>query len=296
MRCSLCKKKAVIKHPRFCKEHFIKYYENKVGKVLDRIKGSSVLVALSGGKDSSALAYAMQKQAKKYNIKITLCFIDIGVNTISKEWKPKAEKLGAELDLPLHIIKLQDFKTSIPELSEKINRVPCSICGIAKRYLLNKTAQEKNFDYVATGHNLDDTYYFFMHSLHQQDLKGILRYGKILRPDIKNNLAGRIRPQIYLTEHENKLYCEINEIPFSSVTCPYSQESSQQKFKKENTETPRHQKLNLVRSIRRLRNKSPLLEEEKKSTEYTLNPCVSCGFPTTTKRNKCSFCSMVEDY
>jgi tRNA(Ile)-lysidine synthase TilS/MesJ len=43
------------------------------------------------------------------------------------------------------------------------------LCGTFKKYMLNKFAKDNNFDYVATGHNLDDESEAFMMNLFRSD-------------------------------------------------------------------------------------------------------------------------------
>lgn len=289
MKCQLCENKAVLPEPKLCEEHFINYYEKKVSHALQssNFKDKKVLIGISGGKDSSALTFILNRLSDTFNLKICLLFIDLKTKDCIEYWKNSALMLARQLKLNIDVIDLYEYGKTLKDF-ENQKRPVCSSCGVIKRYLLNKYAYENGFDYVASGHNLDDTYYFYMNSLYSQQIEELLRLDKISFPDSENKLAGRFRPLIYLTGEENRLYCKINHIDYSSTPCPYSTESQQNKFKKKNKDISRTHKYNFVRSIRKLKRKIPQEKEKKK-----FDKCTVCGFPTSG-REKCMFCTLME--
>ena len=53
----------------------------------------------------------------------------------------------------------QEYGQTIPMLAESSHRgqdKPCSVCGLAKRHIMNRIARDLGYDVLATGHNLDD--------------------------------------------------------------------------------------------------------------------------------------------
>ena len=51
------------------------------------------------------------------------------------------------------------YGASVPEaasLSSRGRGKPCSVCGLIKRYIMNRVAHDHGYDVIATGHNLDD--------------------------------------------------------------------------------------------------------------------------------------------
>lgn len=287
MKCQLCNNKAELPEPKLCGKHFINYYDKKVNHALEssNFKNKNVLIGLSGGKDSSALAFALNKLKDKFNLSITLLFIDLKTQDCIEYWKNAAIMLARQHKLTIETIDITDYGKTLKDF-ENQKRPVCSTCGVIKRYLLNKYAYENGFDFIASGHNLDDAFYFYMKSLYSQKIDDLLKFDKLTLPDNENNLAGRIRPLIYLTEEENRLYCKLNNIEYSSAVCPYSKSSPQTHFKKKNTNLSRTYKYNFVRSIRKLNAKIPP-EENKK-----LHKCSICGYPTSG-REKCMFCTLM---
>ena len=166
---------------------------------------------------------------------------------------------------------------------------PCGPCGTIKRYLLNKAAVERGFDYVATGHNLDDEFFFGVHNLFGGDVRQLRRMDKRLPPRPEVRLAGRLKPLYYLTEKENRLYCVLRGLPHDADECPFSEGNPQLAFKERFASISREEKRNLLRSLRRLQ----LREEESESSgEAGVRPCPGCGFATASA-GLCAFCRLV---
>ncbi|MEJ2598720.1 MAG: tRNA 2-thiocytidine biosynthesis TtcA family protein, partial [Anaerolineales bacterium] len=122
-------------------------------------KQDRILVAVSGGKDSLSLwdiLWRLGYQADGLYIGLG---IDGGIR-YSSESKRLTEKFTKEHNLRLHVISVsQQYGESIPEMAARTTRgkgKPCSVCGLSKRHIMNRTAREQGYDVLATGHNLDD--------------------------------------------------------------------------------------------------------------------------------------------
>ena len=287
MNCSLCQKPAVYNPPRFCKEHFVRHYEKTVVDYFkaSRVKDARVLVGVSGGKDSSALAWALGKVGLRFGLTFALFTIDLGILKYSKQSVAAAAALAQKMDVELIV---ERPPRTIPPFVE--GKVPCSACGTIKRYLLNKAALERGFDYVATGHNLDDEYYFAVHALEHAQTSMLVRNEKSLRPRPERRLAGRLKPLYYLTERENMTYCLVEGLPIHNEECPYSVGNPQLTFKLERP-APRETKKNVVRTLARLKRASP--EEIAGGDDGAdVHPCPGCGYPTT-RDDACGYCRIV---
>lgn len=295
MRCRLCKYKAVYAELRFCKLHFLKYYEKKVRHYLDRahVKGAKILIGVSGGKDSAATATIMAQLQEEYGFELHLFGINLQIPDYSDPGMEAAKKIATMLDLPLIIWDLNDYPKQIPEFSQtKDGRPakPCSQCGVIKRYLLNKAANDLGFDWVATGHNLDDEHYFIMHSLEHGDLVQLIRSDKQLPPKEEFKLAGRLKPLYYLTEKENMIYCLLKGLPVHNEECPFSKGNPQLQFKERNAGLNRAYKHNMLKSIRKLKRLIPA--EERPDNAPELQPCPQCGY-ATTRDDACVYCRIM---
>ncbi len=292
-RCSFCKEKAVyIKEnkKRYCKEHFNKYYLKRVEGYLYKhhIYNKKILIAVSGGKDSAALSHSLNKLKDKWKLTLTLFYINLGIiNDYSNKGLKTVNELAKKLGLNKIIINLKEYKT-IPELKEQEKNIPiCSLCGTMKRYLINKTAYEEGYDYVAVGHNKTDEAAFLLHNLMNKNTELIIRESEILPAEPEKKLAGKIKPLHKLSEKENAIYTIINQVPFYNDECPYAENNPQSKNKEKLLEIekiiPRFSD-KLMKGIKELKEKRTTTKEE------TIKKCKKCGYPTT--KEECRFCRL----
>ncbi len=330
---SCCKNNPVIvaHGNKFCRDHFIKYYERKVEKVLRTImkenkitenpNNTKVLVAVSGGKDSMALAYLMYKFSQKYDYKVELLYIDLGIGDYSKNSKKTIEEFSQAHNIKLNIIRASDEILSIEEIkdlkehtkiSKNKNRKDkkakniirtkllvkpiCSYCGLIKRYLINKFAYENNFDIVAIGHNLDDEITFAFINLLNQDIQQLLRTNVFIPSNKKLKLVARAKPLYFCTEKENLVYCLLNNIPFYNEECPFATNATQLKFKKLINKIEEEKpgfKMNFIKGILKMKKylmeNTPLNYQQHEEQEEIHN-CKVCGYATTSQ--VCAFCRL----
>ncbi len=297
-KCVVCGKRAsiVIERARvgFCEEHFIEYYERIIKRTLKRngFSGGRVLVAVSGGKDSMALLYALNKLKDDLGIEIMALHIDLGIDNYSIESRRAVEKLLKELDIKYIIVSVKDYLgVSIPEAVKFVRKPPCSVCGLVKRWIMNKVAYENNYDYIATGHNLDDVSTYFLKAMFTYRYEDIVRGNEVIsppKPELK--MVGRLRPQIFLTEKENLFYCEVNGVPYVDLECPLSRGALLKKYKtlwETALKLNPMSQYNFTRSILSIKKK---IQQE----EIEIKPCKICGFPTTASDGVCSFCKLRE--
>jgi len=291
MRCSLCTKPAIYAQLRFCKEHFLSYYEKKVIHYFEstHLRNVKILVAVSGGKDSAALADILVRIKDELGVELGLFTIDLNIPDYSEKGLKEVRELAEQQKLPLIVEDLKLHGRIIPDFAGPGTK-PCGPCGTLKRYLLNKAAVEHGYDYIATGHNLDDEFYFAMHNLLHRNIGQLRRSAKILPPRPELKLAGRVKPLYYLTEKENRLYCLLRNVPHDADECPFSTDNPQLAFKEEFAHLPRDQKKNVLKSLQELQ--EPAEETEVGDEAGKIHPCPSCGYPTTSNA-ECVACKLL---
>ena len=288
MRCRLCKEVSVYKELGFCKDHFINYFETKVKKYLanSRLRGTKVLVGVSGGKDSAALAYTLSLFKEEFDYEMSLFTINLRIGEYSSKSLRASQALAELLGEELVVVDLDEFPKQIPVFVGGRDSKPCSQCGTIKRYLLNKNAIDYGCSFVATGHNLDDEHFFMVRSLEQGNLVQLLRSDKRLPPKKEQKMVGRIKPLYELTEKESMIYCLLKELPVHLDDCPFSVGNPQIAFKEQGVS--RHAKLNTIKTLRKLKKGYDTQEYDDQVVM-----CGRCGYPTT--KRVCLFCRVMND-
>ena len=132
--------------------------QQKVKQTLSKIKltspkgvppegGKKILVALSGGKDSTVTAYFL----KKFGYNIEGLHIDLGMGDYSKKCLSAVEDLCKQLVIKLHVYDIKkEMGSSMCYLRSAIqsrkNLKNCAICGVIKKWILNKEARKLKRD------------------------------------------------------------------------------------------------------------------------------------------------------
>ena len=72
----------------------------------------------------------------------------------------KSEDFANKHGLYLHIENVKNNEgasiTEASNLTLRGRKKPCSVCGLTKRYYMNRVGLQGGYDVVVTGHNLDD--------------------------------------------------------------------------------------------------------------------------------------------
>ncbi len=294
MKCKYCNNEAVIKKNKknICKEHFNQFYYNRVKKSIKNtpVKEKKILVAISGGKDSVAILHALNHLKTKYKYELEAIFLNLGIDNFSKESLEASENLCKHLEVPMHIYNLdENYKFSIPDIS-KITKKICAYCGTVKRYILNKFAWENNFDFIITGHNMDDEIIFLNQNILSGSVEYVKRYCYFFTPTLKDKkLVGKIKPQFFISEQDNINYCKANNIDFVSAICPYS-ENSTHKVLQEGVEffnKKMDYSLSFLQFFLKINEYLP-----EKAVDFKF--CKICDYPTTNFEI-CKFCRIVKE-
>ena len=170
MSCGKCDSRAVIalQHGGFCKKHFINYFEDKVFKTINRFqllgRNEKICVAASGGKDSLTVLYLTKKYLEKNGLPTNNLFalaIDEGIDNYREKTLIDLKKFCLGHSIPLQVVSFQEelgktLDYAYPLINRDANKKPCNVCGVWRRYLLNRYARKLGADKLVTGHNLDD--------------------------------------------------------------------------------------------------------------------------------------------
>lgn len=298
MKCIRCEEKAVIElqHGSLCPFHFLDYFEKKVFKTIKKYRliprEEIICVATSGGKDSLTVLYLTKKylQINHLNNKLFALVINEGIN----EYREKniqnlrlfCKKIGITL---ISIDTKAEFGFSLDEaypfFSESENLKPCHVCGIWRRYLLNKIARKNQAKILVTGHNLDDEAQAILMNIFKANTSLTSRLGPKSGQKEHDLFVQRVKPLYFCTEEEVKLYTLLKKFKVNYCHCPYSNKGYRYQVKQLlNTFEQKFPgtKQGIIRSFLAL----PEIKEEKE----TIQSCQKCLEPAN--KPVCNACTM----
>ena len=296
-----CNKKPVFEltgKEKLCKKHFLNYFEKKVRKTI-RVhkligKEENILVAASGGKDSTVALYLLNKIIKNRKINIEVLHIDQSIGSYSKENKKNIRSFCKKYKLKLHETSFRkEFGYSLcymqSILKEKgTDLKSCTICGILRRYILNKTAKKLKATLVVTGHNLDDEAQSVIMNMFKNNVSLLSRLGPKTGVVEDKKFVPRIKPLYFCTEEEVKLYAKLMGFKVVFKPCPCSLEAYRRgvlnmldDFEKKNAGT----KYGIINSFLEMK---PLLVAKYKGK---IRVCKKCK--EASAQDVCSTCKLV---
>lgn len=289
VKCKKCGAKAIINLKAFklslCKDCYPNWFEERLKRTIRKHHlfkdGDRILVAVSGGKDSLSLWYALNRLGYIADgLYINLGISEGNYSSISRE---KCEKMSEKLGMELIVVDMkEETGLSIPETKDL--RSKCSTCGMVKRYFMNRIALERGYTVIATGHNLDDECASLLSTVLRWEL-GYLGRQDISLPQMEG-FVRKVKPFAFFSEKEVLVYALTNKIDYIYDECPYSRSATSIVYKE---------------VLNRIENRSPgaklrfYSEFLKKKGNFEhfreieeLKRCSLCGQPTT--RDICAFC------
>ena len=302
MACKKCIEKPVIKLPNsnvsLCKNCYINYFENKVKKTIGEYrllsKADHIVVATSGGKDSTTLLYLIKKITKdRKDIKITALAIDEGIHNYRDKSLEFLKNFCNEHEIDLKIFSYkEEFGKSLDEILKTYKGIPCSICGVLRRYLLNKKSKELGATKLATGHNLDDEAQSVLMNYFRSNMKLAARLGPINGIVRDKRFIPRIKPLYFLTEKEVAAYAFLKGFMDKFNECPNSPLSYRAQIRDTLNELEDKYpgtKNGIITSFIEI---LPLLKEKYKNDHEVIKSCKICDEPSS--QNICKSCHYIE--
>ena len=232
--CKNCELKPVVfltnNTKGLCKSCFFRYFERKFNKTISQFKliepNEKIGVAVSGGKDSLTLLYLLNGLKEKRRFSIEALLIDEGIKGYRDKTIEDAKKFCKDLNVKMTIVSYKDeFGYPLDEMLKKLKMKPCSICGVFRRYLLNKYSRKLGFDKIATGHNLDDEVQSLLMNQFRSNPEVSARLGPITGIKDEKKFVRRIKPLYLLLEKEVATYTFLKKFEIKFCECPNNTEA-----------------------------------------------------------------------
>ena len=249
-------------------------------------KSDKVVVALSGGKDSTSVIYVLKKMG--YDVHGLL--IDLYLGEWSKIHNGKMTAFCGVNDIPLTIV---DLKKELGQgicfikavLKKQKNLTGCTVCGIIKRWILNKWAKKLGADVIVTGHNLDDE----AQNVLMNFLKGNILLGVNSGPatggkEVKG-FAQRIKPLFFIPENDIRDYAKSKKFDILYDKCPCSFETYRADTRDWLDNISNEEKSAIVENFQKL------VPKLRKDNVMEMKICKKCGEPS--RSDVCNYCKIV---
>ena len=301
MKCRKCGGTAVINMRQhklaLCADHFLEWMPEQCQRFIEKYHmftpEDRILLAVSGGKDSLSLWDILHRLGYQADGLYIGLGIDGGLS-YSDESRRLAQQFADERGLKLVVVEVeQTYGATIPELAVISNRgrdKPCSVCGLNKRYIMNRAAYDGGYTVLATGHNLDDEAAVLMQNTMQWQGGYLVRQAPVLEAN-RPGLARKVKPLCRFYEREMAAYAIVRGVEYIYDECPHAVGSTTIWYKEilnQMEEGRPGAKLQFYLSFLQAKEQGLFAQ---KADDAELHACDKCGQPTSAP-GECSFCRL----
>lgn len=274
---------------------FVKKIENKVKETIKKYnllnKKEKILVAASGGKDSTSVLHILKKLG--YNLEAIT--IDVAMGSYTKKNIQNLTDFCKKEKIRLYSMAIREefggsvcyIRSALSSKGTKLNS--CAVCGVLRRYLVNKAAKQLKAKKLVTGHNLDDEAQSIMMNFFRNTLQKTARLGPRAGVKKTKGFIPRVKPLYFIPEKDVAKYAKIMKFPVHYGICPCSAEVFRRftgniltDYEKKNPKIKQNIIDNFLKSL-------PKLKQKYKGGRAM--PCNQCGEPS--KAEVCRTCQII---
>lgn len=309
MACERCNvAKAVILRPKngkkVCKECFYEQFENEIHELIVGSamfeRNSRVGIGISGGKDSTVLAYVLNKLNIKYcyGLDLVLLCVDEGISGYRDRSIETVLENQKILNMKLEIVSYKEmFGMTMDDVVQKVGRRGnCTYCGVFRRQALEEAARRLRVDYIVTGHNADDMAETVLLNFCRGDISRLKRCTlsktkeHIDDGNEKEYLSlARCKPFKYTYQKDIVFYAYFKKLPYFTTECTYASGASRGDFRKLIKDLEKVDPTIIINII-----KSGEMFLDDTPVSLIVRKCLTCKNPTSSADQVCNACSMVE--
>lgn len=205
---------------------FSRMFRKRMGQAIADFQlireGDSIMVGLSGGKDSMALLLALKEMQIRSPVRFSLKAGTLDISGGTADLSPFSsfcEKIGIPWTIqPYPVLEI---------IKKREERSPCSLCANIRRGILCSMAREQGCNTLALGHNLDDAV--------ETVLLNLFHTGRFMcfrpRSWLSRSDVWVIRPFVYIEEEHIRSEVLRIGIPVVKNICPYDHETRRERIK-----------------------------------------------------------------
>jgi len=318
MECDRCGEDAVM-HAAYsgahlCETHFRRSVEKRMRRRIredDLVPRDATpeepvtwLIGLSGGKDSVVLTQLLAETfAEDPRIELVALSIHEGIEGYRDESLDAAEALTDTLALRHETVSYsEEFGVRMDDVVEDDpeNMAACAYCGVFRRDLLSRYADEYDADLLLTGHNLDDEAETALMNFFEGDVDQMAKHfdaslGPLPERSLTEQHVPRAKPLRDVPEKEVALYARLAELPAHITECPHAEEAYRGEIQdllytmEEAHPGTRHSIMAGYEQLARY------AAERVEKDDGAYDACDTCGAPTSGGRcRKCQLLSALE--
>ena len=324
MECDKCGDDAVMhagySGAHLCDTHFCATVEKRVRR---RVREDGLLTAdatpddpvrwvvgLSGGKDSVVLTHILAETfGRDPRVELVALSIHEGIEGYRDASLDACLELTDDLDIEHEVVSYADeFGVRMDDVVEKDpeNMAACAYCGVFRRDLLERYAEELGADKLLTGHNLDDEAQTALMNVLSGDVAQIAKhFDASLGPfesdggddDARTRaeveaFVPRAKPLRDVPEKEVALYAHLADLPVHMAECPHAERAYRGEIQRllydleEDHPGTRHSIMSGYEEF------AGIVAEEYRDDTTEMGECDRCGAPT--KGDVCRKCELVD--
>ncbi len=202
-------------------------------------ENDSIMVCMSGGKDSFLLAKCIQEIQRHGKVKFNAHFV-----VMDPGYKDENRKL-IEANAKLLNIPIEIFESDIFQIVENVDRSPCYLCARMRRGCLYSKAKELGCNKIALGHHFNDFIETTLLSMfYGSEIKTMMPK---LHSDHFEGLE-LIRPLALVKEEDIIAWMKYNELTFINCACRFTEKTSIES----DTSSKRKEMKELIKNMRKI--------------------------------------------
>ncbi|MCS7251838.1 MAG: TIGR00269 family protein [Thermoflexus sp.] len=284
-----------------CDEHYLEWFVEQTERTIRMFRmfdrSERVLVAVSGGKDSLSLWDVLLRLGYQADGLYIGLGIDGGIRYsdqsyegcqrfVEERW-PEARLIAVDVQ--------EIYGETIPEVAARTARgreKPCAVCGLIKRYVMNRVAYEGGYAALATGHNLDDEVAVLFGNVMNWQVGYMARQGPVLSAS-QSGFVRKVKPLCRFYERETAAYALLRGIDYVYDECPYADGSTSIAYKEWLARLEEGYpgiKLRFYLGFLKAKERGLIVFQ---ADEAELHVCEKCGQPTSAP-GICAFCRLWE--